>query len=558
MARNETWFQAVADRLETIVRARDPAPQKIVCASGISPSGAIHLGNLREVMTTHLVAEELRKRGWTVDHVHSWDDFDRFRKVPHGVPEEFAEHVGRPLSAVPDPLGELPSYADRHISVFEACLRRIGVPIRAIRQSRAYVAGTYREPIKLAMARRLQIFDILAEFQTPGRHAEPEELRRAEYYPFKVYCHECGKDSTRVTAYDEASALVTYVCDCGHSRSFSLDDEVPGKLVWKVDWPMRWAYEGVTFEPGGEDHSAPGSSFTVGKRVVREIFGGAPPEYVGYAFVGVAGESKISSSAGTSALPGVALEILEPCILRWLYSRRNCSQPFTIDFGQEVLRVYDEWDRLGEQVRSSSAGEADRAVHETCVRTSAGEVTKTAVPVPFRVFSSAADITNGNLEQILRIAAHHLGEARDAHLRREECEPRLSCAIAWITRFVPDEERTRIRPGFDAATWESLGAVQREAIGMVLGLLDEHWSLEGLTSVVYGVPKLMAGLPMDAPPNPEIKRAQRELFVAIYMLITGNDTGPRIPTLFLSLGQERVRSLLSPSGAKHARGAVKG
>ncbi len=24
-----------------------------------------------------------------------------------------------------------------------------------------------------------------------------------------------------------------------------------GKLVWKVDWPMRWTFEGVHFEPGG-------------------------------------------------------------------------------------------------------------------------------------------------------------------------------------------------------------------------------------------------------------------------------------------------------------------
>lgn len=34
-------------------------------------------------------------------------------------------------------------------------------------------------------------------------------------------------------------------------------------------------------------------------------------------------------------------EILEPAIVRWLYIRRNPNQAFTIDFGKEVLRLYD-------------------------------------------------------------------------------------------------------------------------------------------------------------------------------------------------------------------------
>ena len=54
----------------------------------------------------------------------------------------------------------------------------------------------------------------------------------------------------------------------------------------------------------------------------------------------------------------------------------------------------------------------------------------------------------------------------------------------------------------------------------------------------------MRGLPSDTPPNEELKRAQRSFFIAIYQLLCGTDTGPRIPTLLLSLGQERVKKLL--------------
>src|SRR6202044_584421 len=95
----ELWDDAVAQRVvahvESAVGAVAGSAHPIVCASGISPSGQIHLGNLREVFTTHLVAEALRRHGHDVVHLHSWDDYDRFRKVPAGVNPSFDQYVGR-------------------------------------------------------------------------------------------------------------------------------------------------------------------------------------------------------------------------------------------------------------------------------------------------------------------------------------------------------------------------------------------------------------------------------------------------------------------------------
>src|SRR3954464_6718263 len=81
---------------------------RIVVASGLSPSGPIHLGNLREVMTPHLVADEIRRRGHQVRHLISWDDYDRSGRVPAGVPgvdESWGKHIGKPLTSVPAPKG---------------------------------------------------------------------------------------------------------------------------------------------------------------------------------------------------------------------------------------------------------------------------------------------------------------------------------------------------------------------------------------------------------------------------------------------------------------------
>ena len=125
--------------------ARTPG-QALVCASGISPSGPIHLGNLREVVTAHLVAEALRRRGHPAVHLHSWDDYDRLRNVPAGLDPSLRAYIGRPLSAVPDPAGQVDSYAAHFIAEFRRALEALGIRVQAVRQSERYPRGDYSSP----------------------------------------------------------------------------------------------------------------------------------------------------------------------------------------------------------------------------------------------------------------------------------------------------------------------------------------------------------------------------------------------------------------------------
>ncbi|HWE88413.1 MAG TPA: lysine--tRNA ligase [Pseudonocardiaceae bacterium] len=547
MAETElSWIQRAADA--AIEHAHRSGVKKIVCASGVSPSGPIHLGNLREVMTAHFVAEEILARGLDAVHLHSWDDYDRFRKVPAGLDESLAEHVGKPLAAVPDPYGERDSYASHFIAEFSEALSRMGVRMHEVRQSENYPRGTYNAAVRRAMDRRADVFDILAGFQTEGRHDRPVEERRAEYYPFKPYCQTCHKDFTTVTGY--AGTTVRYDCRFGHSGEISLADGAPisGKLVWKVDWPMRWVHEGVDFEPAGEDHHAPSSSYASGQVLVREIFGGTAPYSFAYTFVGLAGgSSKMSSSVGGAAIPATALDVLEPAMLRWLYVRRAPSQSFTIDLSpRAVQRLYDEWDRFGDQAGAAGAHSIESHLRAVCLRTSAGTVDHSQRPVSFRLLSSAADITAANVEQLERLVRQHLDDdapAGDELLK--QLEPRLTCAINYATKLLPPEERTAIRTEFNVDAWRELDDPTRKGVRMLAERIDDAWTLDGLTTLVYAVPKLLQGLPEDTPPTPELKKAQRSFFAALYRLLCSSDTGPRLPTLLLSIGSQRVHQLLA-------------
>ncbi|MGW4545455.1 lysine--tRNA ligase [Streptomyces violaceorubidus] len=567
------WVSRFAD--EVIAESERRAPGKpVVVASGLSPSGPIHLGNLREVMTPHLVADEVRRRGHQARHLISWDDYDRYRKVPAGVPgvdETWAEHIGKPLTSVPAPKGSPhPNWAEHFKAAMVASLAEMGVEFDGISQTAQYTSGVYREQILHAMKHRRDIDAILDQYRTKKPAKQPQksqkpvdeaELEAAEgsgaaaeddgssgsagYFPYKPYCGNCEKDLTTVTAYDDDSTELTYACTaCGFSETVRLSEFNRGKLVWKVDWPMRWAYEGVVFEPSGVDHSSPGSSFQVGGQIVG-IFGGTQPIGPMYAFVGISGMAKMSSSKGGVPTPADALQIMEPQLLRWLYARRRPNQSFKIAFDQEIQRLYDEWDRLDAKVADGSALPADAAAHARAVRTAAGELPKTPRPLPYRTLASVADITAGHEDQALRI----LGELDPANpiASLEEARPRYDKAEAWINTHVPADQRTIVRQEPDAELLKSLDEPSRQSLRLLLDGLADHWSLDGLTHHVYGVPKVQAGFPADATPKelpPEIKTAQRTFFALLYHLLVGRDTGPRLPTLLLAVGQERVRTLL--------------
>ncbi|GAA2392848.1 lysine--tRNA ligase [Dactylosporangium salmoneum] len=543
----DDWVARFAD--EVIASAQDRAPGRpIVCASGLSPSGPIHLGNLREVMTPHLVADEIRRRGEDVVHILSWDDFDRFRKVPAGVPgvdESWSEHIGRPLTAVPAPPGSpYGSWAEHFKAAMAASLEQLGVQFRGISQTEMYQSGAYTEQILLAMRERQHIDGVLGKYRTKIAPEENDEDGESAtgYYPYRPYCAVCGRDTTTVTAYDDATTELTYTCSYGHGATILLSEHRNGKLVWKVDWPMRWAYEGVHFEPSGVDHSSPGSSYVVGSQLVAEVFGARAPIGPMYAFVGIAGQAKMSSSRGGVPTPADALQIMEAPLLRWLYSRRRPNQSFKIAFDDEIQRLYDEWDTLGRKVGEGTAAPADAAAYHRAIGTAAGALPVTPRPLPYRMLASVADITVGDPAQMLRILTDV--DPADPILALDVTRPRLDCAVRWVTTYVPDEQRTHVRAEPDEELLASLGDGQREALALLAGRLDEQWSLEGLTSLVYGVPKIQLGLPMDTKPTPELKVAQREFFSLLYRLLVSRESGPRLPTLLLSLGAQRVRTLV--------------
>ena len=594
------WVSRLAD--ETIAEA-EKRGTKVVVASGISPSGPVHLGNLREVMTPHLVADEIRRRGIACEHIISWDDFDRYRKVPNveGVDASYEQYIGMPLTRVPAPKGSsASSWAEHFRAQFEEGLAALGVVYRGISQSEQYGAGAYTDQILFAMSKRDELDAILARYRTlpkpdgdaagsgkpvkGGKKApvlsEEEQAAAAEaeagsgaaaeddggsasgYYPYKPYCSACGTDFTTVTAYDDATHDLTYTCRCGHTETVDLREHRNGKLVWKIDWPMRWSVEKVVFEPSGVDHQSPGSSFVVGKDVAP-IFGWERPLGPMYAFVGIKGMAKMSSSKGGVPTPKDALGIMEPALLRWLYARKKPNQSFTVAFDSDVQRMYDEWDALDAKVAADKGQPGDVAAYVRASTTAEKVLPATEYPVAYRTLASISDITTGDETQTLRIVGTL--DPANPPSSLDALRPRLTNVENWVARYMPDDERTVVRETKNADALAAASDEQKTALRILLDGLDvpgeqglprieDAWSLDGLTTQVYGVPKVQIGKGADFRPDrkadPETAAAlgasQREFFKLLYTLLIDKETGPRLPTLLLAVGPQRLRELVTP------------
>src|ERR1035441_2440422 len=81
-----------------------------------------------------------------------------------GRPAEFAEHIGRPLTSVPDPCGLHPNWAEHFKDPLRESLARLGVRVTEISQAQMYTSGAYTEQIVLAMRRRAGIGSVLARY----------------------------------------------------------------------------------------------------------------------------------------------------------------------------------------------------------------------------------------------------------------------------------------------------------------------------------------------------------------------------------------------------------
>lgn len=526
------WSDSIAEEL---IR-RNPDKEEYVCAAGISPSGSIHIGNFRDIATSLFVVKALERKGKKARLLFSWDEYDRLRKVPVNVAkvtEGFEKYIGYPYVDVPNPFDtEHKTYAEYFEHEFEKSIDRFGIKMDYRHQAEMYRSGKYAENIITALDKRGEIFDILDSFRTQTA----VEGEREAYYPVSIYCPECHRDTTKIVAYSDSEKKASYECKCGHCGEFDFKKDTDCKLAWKVDWPMRWMYEQVDFEPGGKDHAAPGGSYETSKVIAKKIFGYDAPVFKGYEFIGIKGTTgKMSGSSGLNMTPDTLLKIYQPEILLWLYARVEPNKAFDLCFDDGILRQYFEFDKQYNDFLSGKADDHVKSIMESCLMSD-----RKISTVPMGLLVQLGSIVDFNVPMVETVF-EKIGQP----YKFADFSERLDLARFWLENCAP-ENANKLIPYRNWEVYEALTAEEKKEIELLRDYLTGgEYSLEELNTKLYDIPKEVFGA--DAP---ELKKLQGAFFKSVYKLLLNKEKGPRLYLFLYAIELDRYQGLLDFSSEK--------
>ncbi len=481
--RETHWADEFAGQIAAI-----PGPHEI--STGISPSGEIHIGNLREVITADVVFRALQERGVEVVLDYVADNFDPLRKVyPFLDASVYTPHIGKPLSEFPCPCDRHTSYADHFLEPFLQSLEKMRIKVKVHYADRMYKSGLLVPQIILALEGRDLIARILQE--CTGRQVEPE------WSPFNPICGSCARmTETRVTGWSGKDETVDYTCPCGGKGTVTMRGG--GKLTWRVDWPARWARIPVTVEPFGKDHATRGGSYDTGARICREVFKAPPPFPVTYEWISFKGKGELKKSKGNILSVHRMIEVVPPEVLRYLVVKTRPMRTIAFDPGLPLLSLINEFDDAASSQRDPRAMELSGA----------GQFTP--VGVPFKHLVNVVQMADFNLDQALVILERNGYPLPDPGAVKD----RVGYAVRWIREFAPEEVKFSVQRALPAPA-RDLTPVQRRFLGRLATTLGPDMPGEAIHALIYDLVKEEKVEPATA------------AFQAIYRAFLGKDQGPR-------------------------------
>ncbi len=520
------WSDKIAEK----IISRNPDKEEYVCAAGISPSGSIHIGNFRDIATSLFVVKALERKGKKAKLLFSWDEYDRIRKIPvnvQAVNKDMEKYIGASYADAPNPFGtEEATYAEYFEKEFEEAIRRFGIKMDYRYQAKMNKSGKYKEYVIEALQKRGEIFDILDSFRTQ----DAQEGEREAYYPVAIYCPECGRDTTRITSLSQDCTKAKYVCKCGHEGEHDFTKDYNCKLAWKIDWPMRWKYEQVDFEPGGKDHASPGGSYDTSRVIAKKIFNYEAPVFQGYEFIGIKGTTgKMSGSTGLNLTPATLLNIYQPEVILWLYAKSEPTKAFDFCFDDGILRQYFEFDKQYSSYLDGTADDYIRDIMNSCLM-----FEKRINTVPMSHLVQLGSVVDFNVEMLETVF-----EKIGTPFKEEEFRERLGLAKYWLENCSP-ENVNRLCPVRNWPVYNELDEKEREAVVMLHAYLSESdYTLDELNKELYEIPKKIYGYDAE-----NLKSLQGTFFKDVYRLLLNKEKGPRLYLFLYAIEKDKFLSLL--------------
>jgi len=512
-----------------------------VVSTGITPSGEFHIGHLREILTGDMIARATKEAGLNVDFVFIIDSADPLRKVYDFLGPEYEQFVGNQLGAIPAPKEdgnpdwerfqkEGWTYANHFLEPFLKALEEIGVRPRLIDNLESYRSGRFAELSKVACDRADDIREAIERISS-------RELPEG-WFPWSPLNSRGGLDKVRVTGYEYP--LVHWEDEYGESGSSDIS-KGEGKLPWRIDWPAKWGWIGVTCEAFGKDHGAAGGSYSTGREIVQ-ILGHEPPHPLVYEWISLKGQGAMSSSAGNTIGPIEALRLVPPEILRLLIAKSKPNKAIEFDTGMGLVTLADEFERLAARdFQQELADEGLSRRQKVQIEDAAGAMRMATVISGEKAEATAVTFRHLALLAQTKKSDDDVWSNLQASGAIQEITPQLQDRLNrmryWIqSSHFPNEMRINI---LTEPNREALDKFTEEEANILASLLAE------LSSCEWNRKDISAAIPRSIE-----KMAVTHKWLAYkvaYLCLMGVEKGPRLAPILVEMKQQEIIDLLQES-----------
>lgn len=502
-----------------------PAKGYVLFETGYGPSGLPHIGTFGEVARTSMV----RKAFETISDIPTRlicfsDDMDGMRKVPDNLPnpemlKKYAENnqnedilqFGSPLTSVPDPFGCHGSYGDHMNSKLREFLDHFGFEYEFKSSTETYKSGEFNDTLLKILDNYQQVMDIM--IPTLG------EERQATYAAFLPVVEKDG----RLQVIHYAKIIERHVSK--GTAIFQMPDgskfehSVLGgqcKLQWKPDMGMRWAALGVDYEMYGKDHLTSGELYSA----ICKVAGGNPPQQYCYElFLDEKGQ-KISKSKGN----GITID-------EWLrYAPQESLSYYMFQSPRRAKRLY--FDVIPQQVDDyltfleKYAAETDelKKIDNPVWHIHGGHPPKPESGPKFSLLLNLASVCNPHDKSVLwGFISRYMPEAMPATCPFLD---RLAAyAVTYYHDFIKPSKKYRAPTDIERAALQELHDY------LVSATPGPEFAAEA-QSTVYEIGKKH--------PFADLKL----WFAALYEILLGQSTGPRMGSFIALYGREQTAALI--------------
>jgi len=518
-----------------VARLKQHPRDTVIFATGYGPSGLPHIGTFGEVARTTMVRHAFRVL--TDDKVKTRliafsDDMDGLRKIPDNVPnkEMLAQHLGKPLTQVPDPFSnEYPSFGAANNARLRAFLDRFGFDYEFASSTDYYAAGRFDATLLQILASYDRVMDIILPTLGPER--------RATYSPFLPISPRSGHVLQVPTlARDIARGTITYR---DPETGEEAETPVTGgrvKCQWKADWALRWVALGIDYEMAGKDLI---DSVRLSGAICRAL-GAAPPEGFNYELFLDEHGQKISKSKGNGLTIDEWLRYASPESLSlFMYREPRAAKrlyfdviPRHVDDYQQFLEAYQRQDlkqRLANPVWH---------IH-------AGTPPKPEIPIPFAMLLTLVSASNAENAEMLWgfIGRYRPGVTPQTH-------PKLAALVGYAIHYFRDFvlPAKKFRPPAEAERAALLDL--RDGLAQ----LPAGATAEEIQDVVYEVGRREPFLDRtgkiktkDGKPGVSL-----DWFNMLYQVLFGQEKGPRFGSFAAVYGVENTIAMIDGALARSA------